>query len=1328
MTEEAKLVEYLRKVTAELHQTRRALADLRSRRDEPVAVVGMSCRLPGGVRSPDDLWRLVADGTDAIGPFPDDRGWDLAGLHDPDPARSGKTYVRHGGFLYDAGRFDAEFFGMSPRESLATDPQQRLLLTTAWEALEHAGIDPASLRDSRTGVFAGVMYADYATGLGDRLAALLPRVEGYLGFGTAGSVASGRIAYTLGLRGPAVTVDTACSSSLVALHLAAQALRTGECALALAGGATVMANPGVFIEFSRQRGLAPDGRCKSFATAADGAAWSEGAGFLVLERLSDAQRNGHPVLAVVRGSATNQDGASNGLSAPNGPAQRDLILGALRAARLSTRDVQVVEGHGTGTTLGDPIEAQAVLATYGGARDRPLWLGSVKSNIGHAQAAAGVAGVVKMVQAMRHGVVPRTLHVDSPSKHVDWTSGAVELATEAVDWPLAEDGARRSAVSSFGISGTNAHVVLEHTPIADPPRRPDVLPATPIVLSGRNPAAVRGQAARLRDLLVRRPEVATADVGFSLATTRHAFASRAAVLAGDRAGLIRGLGSLAVRTADGGRTAFVHTGQGSQRPGMGEGLCAAFPVFADAFAEVADVLDRGLDRPLRHVVAAEPDLLDQTGYAQPAIFAFEVAMVRLLAHWGIHPDVVAGHSIGELAAAHVAGVLDLADAGVLVTARARLIQAMPTGAMLSVRAGEDAVRDVLAAHPGPVDLAAVNGPASVVVSGTEEAVVEVEADLAALGLRTKRLRVSHAFHSPLVDGMLADFRAVAEGLAYRSPTVPLVSTVTGRPVEQTTAEYWVRQVRDPVRFHDCARTLESLGVRRYVEVGPDAVLSALLGDLPGRAVPTAHRNRPEAESVLAAVAEVHVSGGPVDWRAVFGPDARRVDLPTYPFAETDYWLRPAGHDALRRSTWVAPRPDDVTPVTGTWLLVTRGDTGDDVHQALTGAGVAVRTVALGPETTDRGGVVRFVRPWLEAAVDGVVALVDDPRLVAALPQALADLDVRAPLWLATRDAVSADPDPAAARLRDAGARVLPRHPTVRLLDLPGAAVDPTGLLTALGATASEVAVDARSASVRRLAPVEESTGRAGRPTGPVLVVGDTAAGRALAGSAPVVVAGRDDLAAADDAGLTAVLCVLPPESGEDGRALVTALADQAGDLDPSVPFLVVHAAEGAHPATPGPAELRALLKSRTTTLVAVEPWHDRATGEVLAAIREALAHRGDSFVVGTPDPTPPAPTADAGPADHGHEFRHRLAGTPPADRHGVVLALVCGLITTALGHTSPDAVDPWTPFSDLGVSSFTALELSQRLHEETGLALPPVAVLDHPTPESLAGFLLEALA
>jgi acyl transferase domain-containing protein/short-subunit dehydrogenase/acyl carrier protein len=891
----------------------------------PVAIVSMACRFPGGVRSPDDLWRLVADGADATGEFPADRGWDLDGIYHPEAGTPGRTSTRRGGFLHDAADFDAAFFGISPSEADTIDPQQRLLLETSWELLERAGISPASVRGSQAGVFVGGMYHDYAHST------------------AAGALMSGRVSYALGVEGPAVTVDTACSSSLVAVHLAAQALRRGECSLALAGGVTVMATPDVLIEFGAQRGLSPDGRCRSFAAAADGTGLAEGVGLLLLERLSDARGLGHEVLAVVRGSAVNQDGASNGLTAPNGPSQVRVIRAALAAAGLSPAEVDVVEAHGTGTRLGDPIEAQALILAYGQGRDpgAPLWLGSVKSNIGHAQAAAGVAGVIKMVMAMRAGVLPRTLHADEPTPEVDWASGAVRLLTQARGWPGA-GRPRRAGVSSFGISGTNAHLIVEEAaPDEARPPRDTGTPVIPWLISARSVAALPAQAKRLLEHLNDRADVTAADVGYSLAVTRSALEHRAAVVAATSDELLAGLAGLAHGQDAGqelrppvlrgvarpGAMAFLFTGQGAQRLAMGRELYGTFPVFARAFDAAVAELDQHLDRPVRDIAWGDDEAdLRQTANAQAALFAVEMALFRLVESWGLRPDYLCGHSIGELAAARAAGVLSLPDAARLVAARGRLMQALPAGGgMAAIGAAEAEVTPHLGDR---VSLAAVNGPESVVVSGAEEAVGPVAALFSDRGFPVSRLRVSHAFHSQLMEPMLADFRAVAESLSYAAPRIPVVSTVTGQlATELTDPGYWVRQARATVRYAAAVRYLSSHGVTRFLEIGPDLVLAAL-GELtaPGAVFAAAMRRHCGEElAIVTALAQLNVVGADVSWDGFYaGRGARLTGLPTYPFQRRRHWVQakagsgdvasigqvPAGHPLLGAAVTL-PDTDEV---------------------------------------------------------------------------------------------------------------------------------------------------------------------------------------------------------------------------------------------------------------------------------------------------------------------------------------------------------------------------------------------------------------------------------
>ena len=929
---ERKLVGALRaslKETARLKEQNRKLTDAAA---EPIAIVGTACRFPGGLDTPEELWRLLDDGADAIGAFPDDRGWDLDLLYDQTGERPGSTYVREGGFLPGALDFDADLFGISPREALLMDPQLRLLLETSWEALERAGIPPLSLKGSRTGVFAGVMYHDYQ------------------GSYCATGMVSGRVAYTFGLQGPAVTLDTACSSSLVALHLAVQALRSGECGLALSGGVTVMATPRTFVEFSLDGTLARSARCRAFADSADGTGWSEGCGTLVLERLSDARRNGHPVLAVIRGSAVNSDGASNGVTAPNGPAQQRVIRQALATARLRADQVDIVEAHGTATPLGDPIEAQALLATYGQGRDEPLRLGSVKSNLGHTQAASGIAGVLKIVLALRHEMMPKTLHVDAPSRHIDWTSGRVELLTEPVPWPRGERP-RRGAVSCFGLSGTNAHVIIEEAPeFEETPAAGDEV-AVPVLLSGRTREALRGQAERLAAHLRAHPDLRPADVAYTLATQRTHLEHRAAVVGRDLEELLTALENVGGSIARGETAiAFLFSGGGSQRLGMGCELAAAYPAFAQAYDAACAELSKHLDRPLREIIE-DADALAEFASTQAGLFAIEVALFRLAESWGLRPEILCGHSGGELAVAHCAGVLTLADAAKLVVARAKLMQALPRGIMVAI----EAAAEEFAADP--VDVAAINGPRAVVVSGDEAAVREVAARFERLGRRTTTLRVPVASHSRLMDPMLEAFREVATSVAYAEPVLPIVSTVTGELIESFDADYWVRNVRQTVRFADAVRTLEAQGVNRFLELGPDGPLTAILSE---GAVAALRRDLPEDVAIAHALAALHVQGVSPDWHTVFAArGAKAVAVPTYAFQRERYWLD------------VTAEAGDVT-ATGL----------DPVEHPLLGAATAVPD---GDGTILYGRISLATHPWLaEHAVGGTVLLPGTAFLELAL--------------------------------------------------------------------------------------------------------------------------------------------------------------------------------------------------------------------------------------------------------------------------------------------------------------------------------------------------------
>ncbi|WP_150130428.1 type I polyketide synthase, partial [Streptomyces sp. 150FB] len=905
MNTEDKLRSYLKQAATDLRDTRERLRQLQDDAHEPVAIVGMGCRFPGDVRSPEDLWRLVASGSDAVSSWPTDRGWDGEALFDPDPDAVGKTYTREGGFLYDAAEFDAEFFGISPREALAMDPQQRLLLETSWEAVERAGIDPVTLRGSRTGVYMGLMYHDY----GSRIGKAPEELEGYLLNGSAGSIAAGRLSYTFGLEGPAVTVDTACSSSLVALHLAVQALRRGECAMALAGGVTVMSSPGLFVEFSRQRGLSSDGRCKAFAEGADGTGWAEGVGVLLVERLSDAVRLGHPVLAVVRGSAVNQDGASNGLTAPNGPSQQRVIRQALADARLSTGDVDVVEAHGTGTRLGDPIEAQALLATYGRDRDaeQPLLLGSLKSNIGHAQAAAGVGGVIKMVMAMRKGVLPKTLHVDAPSSHVDWAGGAVELLTEQRAWPEV-DRLRRAGISAFGMSGTNAHVILEQVPapeleaVASEPSG-----FVPWVVSGKSAEALRAQAELLRAFVTERPGLDLAGVGAALVSARSVFERRAVVVAGDRAELLAGLeavasggvapGVVSGTGSSGGRPVFVFPGQGSQWAGMAAGLWESSPVFREQMTACEEALSPFVDWSLSAVVRGEADApgFDRVDVVQPVLFAVMVSLAGLWRSYGVEPGAVVGHSQGEIAAACIAGALSLDDAARVVALRSKALGVLAgRGGMVSVALAAEDVRPLLGEQ---LSVAAVNGPLSTVISGDTQALEELLTSCEARGVRARRIPVDYASHSAHVEAIHEELLQLLEPVRPQAGHIPFYSAVTGAVLEGSAldAQYWYTNLRQTVDFHGATRALLADGFDIFIETSAHPVLTTSVeesieeADTSAVALGTLRRNEDEQRRFTLALAEAFTAGLPIKW-PVAQATADYLDLPTYAFQSERYWL------------------------------------------------------------------------------------------------------------------------------------------------------------------------------------------------------------------------------------------------------------------------------------------------------------------------------------------------------------------------------------------------------------------------------------------------------
>ena len=930
MDNEEKLLTYLRKATEGLREARQRLAEVEQREAEPIAIVGMGCRLPGGVASPEDLWRVLEAGEDEISDFPTDRDWPVD-LYDPEPGKPGKSCTHKGGFLHDAADFDSSVFGISPREALAMDTQHRLALETSWEALERAGIAPTSLRGSKTGVFLGIVYNDYSS----RLNGIPEEVAGYLSIGTSNCIASGRISYILGLQGPALTVDTACSSSLVTVHLAVQSLRRGECSMALAGGATVMHSPEAFLEFSTQRALSADGRCRAFSAAADGTGFAEGVAMLALERLSDARRRGHPVLAVVRGTAVNQDGASGRLTAPNGLAQQRVIADALEDARLTADQVDVVEAHGTGTPLGDPIEAQALIAAYGRGRsaDRPLWLGSLKSNIGHTQAAAGAAGMIKMVLALSHDTVPATLHIDEPTPHVDWSAGALELVTEPLAWP-AGDRPRRAGVSAFGMSGTNAHVIIEEPPAAEEPAdgqdtRRTGNAAVPWLLSAKTREALRAQAVALISHVAAVPELDPLDIGYSLVSSRALMENRAVVVGENRTELLAGLNALAAGGAaehlvEGAASratgaVFVFPGQGSQWPGMTRDLLESSPVFARRMEECAQALAPFTEGELLGVVKGAPGApsLDRVDVVEPVLWAVMVSLADLWRHHGLEPSAVIGHSQGEIAAACVADALSLEDAARVVALRSRAIadELAGGGGMLAVELPPEKAAELLVPWEGRLSLAAVNGTSSVVLSGDADALDQLGGELRAERIRYRRIPVDHAPHSAHVEKLRERLLKDLADIRPRTGKIPFISTVTGHALDTRAldAEYWYANLRQTGLFEQGTGVLLRQGQRIFIECSPHPVLTTAveeMGETAGvhvAAVASLRKDDGGMRRFGLSMADAFAHGAAIDWTADFeSRGARRVELPTYAFQRRRYWLRASAGDSSVASTGLDP--------------------------------------------------------------------------------------------------------------------------------------------------------------------------------------------------------------------------------------------------------------------------------------------------------------------------------------------------------------------------------------------------------------------------------------
>ncbi|QKW05115.1 acyltransferase domain-containing protein [Streptomyces sp. NA04227] len=1342
---EEKLLEYLKRATADLQQTRKRLQAVEAAEHEPLAIVGMACRFPGDADTPEALWDLLAEGRDAVGEFPTNRGWDIESRYSADPDVPGSNYVREGAFLYDVDEFDAEFFGISPREALALDPQQRLLLETGWEAVERTGIDPHSLAGSATGTFVGFSAMDYTSGMTE----VPEEVEGYIGTGNLASVMSGRLSYSLGLEGPAVTIDTACSSSLVAMHLAAQALRSGECSLALAGGVTVMANQAGFIEFSRQRALAPDGRCKAFAAAADGFGPSEGAGIVVLERLSDAQRAGRRILAVMRGSAVNQDGASNGLTAPNGPSQMRVIRQALANARVPAAEIDAVEAHGTGTTLGDPIEAQALIATYGQNRPagQPLWLGSLKSNIGHTSAASGVASVMKMVMAMRGGLLPKTLHVDAPSPKIDWSAGDVELLTEARDWPTT-DHPRRAGVSAFGISGTNAHVVLEEAPAPAPtPSEADARTpedtdepallarldgAVPWLLSAKSAAALRGQAERLRTYATAGDPDRSA-TAVALATTRSAFDHRAAVTAPGHEDTLHALKSLAEGDLaagalqgrdNGGKAVLVFPGQGSQWAGMAVELLDSSPVFASRLGECAKALEPFVEWSLTDVlrqVEGAPGF-DRVDVVQPVLWAVMVSLAEVWRAAGVVPAVVIGHSQGEIAAAAVAGALSLEDAAKVSALRAKALLALAgKGGMVSVADSAENVRTRIAGWGERLALASVNGPQSTVVSGDPEALDELMSACELDEVRARRINVDYASHGPQVEQIRDEVLNALAGIEPRAAEVPFLSTVTGEFVTgpELDAEYWYTNLRNTVQFERAVRQLLESGHSVFLESSAHPVLTVGVQesvDAVGSSavtLGTLRRDEGGSRRLLASFAEAWAYGAAVDWGRVYaGHEANGADLPTYAFQRTRYWLDTGANAAA--------------DVSAAGLGVTD-------HPML---GAAVR-LAEGDLTVLTGRLSLRTHPWL---ADHVVA---GARVVPG--GAFVELAVRA--------GDEAGCDTLAEFALDAPL-LIPDDGAVQVQVVVGAESESGRTVSVHGRpeNAGDTAAWTRHAQgrlVRSEAPAEGEALTAWPPSGAERV--DLAGfyeglhqqgygyGPAFQGLADVYLAG-------DGGGVFAEVVLPEEQQDEAGRyGLHPALLDsalhalavsgpEAEDGTVWLPHawsgLRLHAAGAGrvrvHLKPVGPEEVALVVADATGAPVAtVGSFASRLvpTAELASAAEAA----GTGSAGNTAVRTPLRRTAAGQDAAEAQSFTARLAAMGPEEQERTLTDLVRSRVAAVLGHSETDSVEAERAFRDLGFDSLTAVELRNRLTAATGLSLPATLVFSHPTPLALAQHLLDRL-